>query len=35
MSQAKIRVETMMIPTYPNPEKEEMPIFAENRNHQR
>lgn len=32
---ASIRVESIVIPTYPEPAKEEMPLFAEHRVHQR
>lgn len=32
---ASIRVESMVIPTYPEPTREEMPLFAEHRVHQR
>lgn len=35
MNAATISVETIVLPTYPLPEREEMPIFAENRVHQR
>ena len=35
MSKATIQIETLVIPTYPEPEKEQMPIFAEHRVHQR
>ena len=35
MNKASIRVESLVIPTYPEPAKEEMPLFAEYRVHQR
>lgn len=35
MSTAQIRIETLTLPTYPQPEPEALPIFAENRVHQR
>ena len=35
MSNASIRIEQLMLPTYPEPGKEEMPLFAEYRVHQR
>ena len=35
MRKAKITVETLMIPTYPEGPREEMPMFVENRVHQR
>ena len=35
MSKASIRVETMVLPTYQEPPLEELPIFAEHRDHQR
>ena len=35
MEKVKINVGTIIIPTYPEPAKEEMPMFAENRVHQR
>lgn len=35
MNRASIRVESLVIPTYPEPAKEEMPLFAEYRVHQR
>lgn len=35
MSKACIRIGTLSIPTYPEPAKEEMPLFAEHRVHQR
>ncbi len=35
MSKASIRVEKLVIPTYPTPVVEEMPIFSEHRVHQR
>jgi len=35
MSKACIRIETLSIPTYPEPAKEEMPLFSEHRVHQR
>ncbi len=35
MNRATIRVETLVIPTYPEPEREPLPMFAENRVHQR
>lgn len=34
MEKAKINVGKIIIPTYPEPAAEEMPMFAENRNHQ-
>ena len=33
MNKASIRVESLVIPTYPEPAKEEMPLFAEYRVH--
>ena len=35
MSNASIRIEQLMLPTYPEPGKEEMPLFSEHRVHQR
>ena len=35
MSKASIRIEQLTLPTYPEPPKEEMPLFAEHRVHQR
>ena len=35
MNKASIRVESLVIPTYPEPAKEEMPLFAEYRVHER
>ena len=35
MSNASIRIEQLMLPTYPEPGKEEMPLFSEHRGHQR
>ena len=35
MSNASIRIEQLMLPTYPEPGKEEMPLFSEHRIHQR
>ncbi len=35
MSSATVTVEKLVIPTYPSPQPEEMPMFAENRVHQR
>lgn len=35
MSKARIQIESLVIPTYPEPAKEEMPIFSEHRGHQR
>ena len=35
MKLAVAEVEKLVIPTYPEPEKEQMPMFAENRVHQR
>ena len=35
MGNASIRIESLIIPTYPEPAKEEMPLFAEHRVHQR
>lgn len=35
MGNASIRIESLVIPTYPEPAKEEMPLFAEHRVHQR
>ena len=35
MNKASIRVESLVIPTYPEPAKEEMPLFAEYHVHQR
>ena len=35
MPNATIRIEQLVIPTYPEPGKEEMPLFAEHRVHQR
>lgn len=35
MSYAKIRIESLVIPTYPEAAKEELPLFAEHRVHQR
>ena len=35
MSNAAIRMEQLMLPTYPEPGKEEMPLFSEHRVHQR
>ena len=35
MEKAYISVGTIVIPTYPEPPAEEMPMFAENRVHQR
>lgn len=35
MNRATIRVESLVIPTYPEPEHEPLPMFAENRVHQR
>ena len=35
MRTAQIRTETITIPSYPVPPKEELPFFAENRVHQR
>ncbi|MCI9067429.1 MAG: DUF5107 domain-containing protein [Lachnospiraceae bacterium] len=35
MHTAKLTVETLTIPTYPEPEREALPMFAENRDHQR
>lgn len=35
MNKASIQVESLTIPTYPEPAKEPMPIFSENRVHQR
>ena len=35
MEQAKVTVQKIVIPTYPEPAAEEMPMFAENRVHQR
>lgn len=35
MSKVKINIEKITIPTYPEPAAEEMPMFAENRVHQR
>ena len=35
MNKASIRVESLVLPTYPEPAKEEMPLFAEYRVHQR
>lgn len=35
MSKASIRIEQLTIPTYPEPGKEEMPLFSEHRVHQR
>jgi len=35
MRKASIRIEPLVIPTYPEPAKEEMPLFAEHRVHQR
>lgn len=35
MNKASIRIESLVIPTYPEPEKEQMPMFAEHRVHQR
>lgn len=34
-NKARIQIETLVIPTYPEPAKEEMPIFSEHRVHQR
>ena len=34
MSNASIRIEQLMLPTYPEPGKEEMPLFSEHRVHQ-
>ena len=35
MSNASIRIEQLMLPTYPEPGKEEIPLFSEHRVHQR
>lgn len=35
MSNASIRIEQLMLPTYPEPGNEEMPLFSEHRVHQR
>lgn len=35
MQKASVRIESMTIPTYPEPEKEPMPLFSEHRVHQR
>ena len=35
MKRATVSVETLVLPTYPDPAKEEMPLFAECRDHQR
>ncbi|MCI8512446.1 MAG: DUF5107 domain-containing protein [Lachnospiraceae bacterium] len=35
MERARIRTESLIIPTYPEPEPEALPMFAENRVHQR
>lgn len=35
MQKASIRIESLVIPTYPEPEKEPLPIFSEHRVHQR
>ena len=35
MNRAKVTVGEIIIPTYPEPPAEEMPMFAENRVHQR
>ena len=35
MSNAAIRMEQLILPTYPEPGKEEMPLFSEHRVHQR
>ena len=35
MNKTKIDVSKIIIPTYPEPAAEEMPMFAENRVHQR
>ena len=35
MKRATIHVEPLVLPTYPDPPKEEMPLFAECRDHQR
>lgn len=35
MQKASIRIESLVIPTYPEPTKEEMPLFSEHRVHQR
>lgn len=33
MKRATIHVEPLVLPTYPDPPKEEMPLFAECRDH--
>ena len=35
MSKVKLTVEKIVIPTYPEPQAEDLPMFAENRVHQR